>query len=289
MIYLDSFTFANEDQEFRFLLEIKSKCYDNFYPFRILSDRGFQRMDFEAVTILYGGNGSGKTTALNIISEKVGLPRESIYNKSSFFPDYLRFCDFTWLEPLPEPSKIITSDDVFDYVLNVRKFNESIDERREELFEEYLEAKHGQFQMKSMADYGTLKKINSARSKTQSKYVRANLMDEVRGFSNGESAMRYFEKTISGPGLYLLDEPENSLSPEKQLALAAWIEDEVRYNNSQFIISTHSPFLLAMAGAKVYDLDAFPVDVKRWTELSHVRTYYEFFKKYEDSFKSDKE
>lgn len=284
MIYLDSFTFANEDQEFQFLLDIKHSCYDSFYPFRILSDKGFARMDFESITILYGGNGSGKTTALNVISEKVGLPRESIYNKSSFFPDYLKFCDFTWEEPLPVASKIITSDDVFEYLLNVRKLNESIDERREELFDEYLDAKYTQFQMKSLSDFGKLKRINSARSKTQSKFVRSNLMDQVRGYSNGESAFRYFEQKICGPGLYLLDEPENSLSPKRQLDLATWIEDEVRYNGSQFIISTHSPFLLAMSGAKVYDLDAQPVDVKRWTELSHVRTYYEFFEKHKNLF-----
>ena len=50
---------------------------------------------------------------------------------------------------------------------------------------------------------------------------------------------------------------------------------------SQFIIATHSPFLLSMKGAKIYDLDENPVDVKRWTELENVRAYYDFFKKYE--------
>lgn len=284
MIFIDSFTFANENQEFQFLIEVKRKCYDNFYPFRVLSDKGFDRMDFEPITILYGGNGSGKTTALNIIAEKVVLSRESIYNKSSFYPDYLKLCDFTWLEPLPEASKIITSDDVFDYVLKLRKLNEEIDLRREDLFDEYLEAKYLSFKMNSLEDYGQLRKVNSARSKTQSHFVRTNLRDNVRSYSNGESAFRYFEEKICGTGLYLLDEPENSLSPQKQMALATWIEDEVRYNNSQFLISTHSPFLLAMTGAKVYDLDSTPVDVKRWTDLSHVRTYYDFFKKHEDLF-----
>lgn len=50
------------------------------------------------------------------------------------------------------------------------------------------------------------------------------------------------------------------------------------------ILSTHSPFLLAMNGAKIYDLDENPVDVKKWTELENVRTYYEFFKRYEREF-----
>ncbi|KJR48100.1 putative ATPase [Desulfosporosinus sp. I2] len=44
------------------------------------------------------------------------------------------------------------------------------------------------------------------------------------------------------------------------------------------------PFLLALRGAKIYDLDENPVDVKRWTKLENVRTYYEFFKRYENEF-----
>ena len=59
----------------------------------------------------------------------------------------------------------------------------------------------------------------------------------------------------------------------------------VQYLGCQFIISTHSPFLLAMKNAKVYDLDEDPVDVKSWTELENVRTYYEFFKNHESEFK----
>lgn len=49
-------------------------------------------------------------------------------------------------------------------------------------------------------------------------------------------------------------------------------------------MATHSPFLLSMRGAKIYDLDEDPVDVKRWTELSNVRAYYDFFQKHEGEF-----
>jgi len=85
--------------------------------------------------------------------------------------------------------------------------------------------------------------------------------------------------------LKILDEPENSLSPKRQMELMKFIEDSARYLGCQFIISTHSPFLLAMGGAKIYDLDENPVDVKKWTELENVRTYYEFFKRYENEFR----
>lgn len=71
-------------------------------------------------------------------------------------------------------------------------------------------------------------------------------MDNVREQSNGESAFRYFIEKMEENGLYLLDEPENSLSPERQLELMQYIEDSARFFGCQFVISTHSPFFLTM-------------------------------------------
>ena len=109
-------------------------------------------------------------------------------------------------------------------------------------------------------------------------------MDNVREHSNGESALLYFADKIKDNALYLLDEPENSLSPDKQQELLKLIEDSARFFGCQFIIATHSPFLLSMRGAKIYDMDEEVVDVKRWSELKNVRIYYEFFKAHEQEF-----
>ena len=193
-------------------------------------------------------------------------------------------CHMQLESEIPPDSRIITSDDVFDYMLNIRNLNEGIDQKREELFGEYLDVKYSQFQMRSLADYEQLKKVNLSRRKTQSRFVRGRLMDNVREYSNGESAFKYFTEKIGENGLYILDEPENSLSPKRQIELRKFIEDSARYFGCQFIISTHSPFLLAMAGAKIYDLDTKPVDVKHWTELENVRTYFDFFKAHMDEF-----
>jgi len=63
-----------------------------------------------------------------------------------------------------------------------------------------------------------------------------------------------------------------------------FIEDSARFFGCQFIISTHSPFLLSLKEAKIYDLDSEPVEVKKWTQLENVRTFYAFFKQHEDKF-----
>ena len=258
--------------------------YDTFYPFQVLSKHGLTRLDFEPVTILYGGNGSGKTTALNVIAEKLALDRDTLYNRSNFFEDYTGMCDYEEEMPIPKESRIITSDDVFDFMLNLRSINDGINLKKEQLFADYLEDKYSHFQMKSLDDYERLKKVNMAKRKTQSRYVRENLMDNVREHSNGESAFIYFSEEINENGLYLLDEPENSLSPERQQELLRFLQDSARFFGCQFIIATHSPFLLSMNGAKIYDMDEEPVDIKRWTELDNVRAYYDFFKKHEHEF-----
>ena len=284
MIYLSRFEFPDIERDYDFTMGIQRKCYDSLYPFQIISRHQLTQLDFEPVTILYGGNGSGKTTVLNVNAEKLKLKRDTLYNRSNFFEDYTDMCSYEIDTEFSKDSRIITSDDVFDFMLNLRCINEGIDRKREELFEDYLDAKYSHFQMKSIDDYEQLRKVNMARSKTQSKYVRKNLMDNVREHSNGESAFIYFSDKIKENGLYLLDEPENSLSPEKQQELLRFLEDSARFFGCQFVIATHSPFLLSMKGAKIYDMDEEPVDVKRWTELENVRAYYDFFKKHENEF-----
>ena len=284
MLYLSRFEFPHVERETSFLMDIKRKCYDTFYPFKVLSQRSLYMLEFEPVTILYGGNGSGKTTALNVIAEKLRLKRDTLYNRSSFFDDYIDMCRFDVRETPPEISAVITSDDVFDYMLNLRALNEGIDARREELFQEYLDDKYSDFKYRTMEDYERLKKVNLSRRKTQSKYVRSRLMDNPREQSNGESAFFYFTNKIQDDGLYLLDEPENSLSPTRQQELVEYLENQARFFGCQFIIATHSPFLLAMRGALVYDMDSDPVRPSRWTELPAVRAYYDFFRAHRDAF-----
>lgn len=68
------------------------------------------------------------------------------------------------------------------------------------------------------------------------------------------------------------------------MELVGFIEDSACFFGCQFLIATHSPFVLAIKQAKIYDLDEDPVDVKRWTELENVRVYYDFFTDHGDEF-----
>ncbi|MBQ3107927.1 MAG: AAA family ATPase [Firmicutes bacterium] len=217
-----------------------------------------------------------------MMADKLRIPRKAAYNRSDFFPDYVDLCHCEE-RGVPEHSRIVTSDDVFNYLLQIRHLNEDLDAERESLFEEYNQAKYRSkgFQMRSLEDYDQLKKIADARRKTGSAFVKDRLSRNIREHSNGESAFKYFTEEVKENALYLLDEPENSMAPKLQLELKQFIEDSARFFGCQFVIATHSPFLLAMKQAVIYDLDADPVRERKWTELENVRTYYQFFKEHE--------
>ena len=300
MIYLDSFRFASESAEEDFFYSLKRTCYDTFYPFQVFPRKGFTQIDFSEITILYGGNGSGKSTALNLIANKIDAERDTVYNRTNFFEKYLDLCKVRFEDDSYSNKVILTSDGVFDCLLDIRHLNQGIDADRDRALEEYTNLKlmsrypgmfsdeqreaYEKIRRNPLANSAEFKQINLANSKTQSKYVRGNVADNIREKSNGESAFDYFVNRIEGDGIYILDEPENSLSPKLQLELVKFLQDSARYFNCQLIIATHSPFILSIAGAKIYDLDQTPVDIRNWTELENVRAYYDFFKKHDGEF-----
>lgn len=291
MIYLKRFRLASEDEEVQEMTLEKRTCFGTIYPFKIFPQKQLEIIDFEPVTIIYGGNGSGKTTLLNVIADKIGAIRHSEYNKSAFFERYTNICRI-YADRIPQNSQMLSSDDVFDYVMNMRYLNSNVDYHREELFKGYgllrerTVNEEGYRHLHGLDDYDRWKEANDtiSRTKTQSQFVRERLAKNVDMFSNGETAMRYFTEHIDRDAIYLLDEPENSLSIKFQIDLAKYISDSARFYNCQFIISTHSPILLSIKQAKIYDLDSCPVSAKEWTKLENVRAYYDFFKEHEREF-----
>ena len=267
---------------------------DNEYPCGIFGPKGLPEIWFRKATIFYGGNGSGKSTLLNLIAAKLGLERIAPFNSSELFDAYAAACGYTASEDdegfpqrIPDGSRIITSDDIFDYMLAVRANNAEIEAEIERGKDEYRRLKYGEtVKFEGMKDYDELRLQVLARrpSVSRRKFLRRTAGTEVKLNSNGETALEYFETKLKNDTLYCLDEPENSMSPAMQLELLRMLTEKVRYCGCQFIIATHSPFLLSMEGARIYDLDAQPAEIRNWWELENTKIYYEFFKKNEGLF-----
>lgn len=300
-MYLESFTLPIDEQIL--LDELLERnggpifgYIDNPYPCRMFSDR-ISEIYFKPVTIFYGQNGSGKTTLLNLISEKLELKRIAPFNSSEMFNLYVENCNYTLdyddegnRNKIPNGSRVITSDDIFDYMLALRDNNNDITKGKKRAKSIWKELVYGkELRFTGMKDYEKYRTYVLAKHSNLSRrqFLRRTVGQESIPKSNGETALSYFETKLENNTLYCLDEPENSLSPKFQIALVRIIEEMAKYCRCQFIISTHSPFFLAMEDARIFDLDSTPVEIKDWWKLENVKIYYEFFAKYKKLFEGN--
>lgn len=300
MVYLEKFVLPGEEEEDRIAarrMEENGGAFgylDNPYPCGLFPFRELSELDFERITVLYGGNGSGKSTLLNVIAEKLALKRQAPFNGGELFAPYAAACswrrgfdDFGEEAKIPEKSRILTSDDVFEYMLAARTRNEEIEENTERGKGDYASLKYGEtLPFTGLKDYENFRLQVCARTKSLSrrKFLQRFAGKTVKLNSNGETALEFFGEVLENDALYLLDEPENSLSPRMQGEIAALIEKKARYCACQFVIATHSPFLLALNGAKIYDLDSVPVTLKKWWQLENTKIYFDFFYRNREHF-----
>ena len=222
---------------------------------------------FAPITVLYGNNGSGKSTILNIIANKLMLTGKEYATSNSFgIVDYCgKFsseCQFSYGEDefgnlfrrFPENSRFIKSEDILYEIKKIQQ---------RQILSDGME-------------YDYMK--NGHSHKEAEEYF------QTREYSNGETAMKFFEEYLLPDALYLLDEPEVSLSPANQVLLAEEINKLARLLSCQFIIATHSPFMLGTLDAKIYNIDKDDYSICEWYELENVRYFYDFFKKHEKKF-----
>ena len=194
-------------------------------------------------------------------------------------------------EGLHSISKMITSDDVFKIILGTRDLNKRKLVKKELLWDEIGNVKAGKEKRPREINLITgegIDDLNRYSKYKKSSFVQ-NLVDELgtlhQEYSNGETGMGILAKEIEEDGLYLLDEPENSMSCVYQQSLARLIQLSASSCSTQFIIATHAPFLLAIPGAKIYNLDANPVTISNWYELENMQKYYQLFDSYSNQFK----
>ncbi|MBR7746744.1 AAA family ATPase [Undibacterium baiyunense] len=98
--------------------------------------------------------------------------------------------------------------------------------------------------------------------------------------SHGEAFMALLLTKLRGKGLYLLDEPEAALSPNRQLAALSAIHQLVQ-NDSQLIIATHSPILLAYPNAKIFQFSGNGIEEVKYEDTEHYALTKDFLNFYE--------
>lgn len=287
VVYLKEFQLLDENQEYKLINSEKRRIFNTPYPFLIFPEIQLEKIVFSPITLFYGGNGSGKSTLLNLIAKNIHAIYHNDFDKGTYFQMYVEHCRATFSSTTCKEIKLISSDDVFDYLLDIQSINSHVNRRKDELCQEYMDYRYHDSSL-FVSDYDQLKKKVKANQKTMSAYVREGLgKNNIISQSNGETALLFFEKEIKEDAIYILDEPENSLSAKNQLKLKKFIEDSARFFHCQFIIATHSPFLLDLDYATIYDLDSTPATSKKWIELENIQLYYQFFKEHQDEFEPE--
>ena len=270
MIYLSSFKLSDRS--------IKNP---NIYPYNVFHRKDIDPFIFAPITVLYGNNGSGKSTILNIIANKLMLTGKEYATSNSFgIVDYCgKFsseCQFSYGEDefgnvfrrFPENSRFIKSEDILYEIKKIQQRQILSDGM------EYDYMKNGHSQKEAEDNFQT------QEGRNQIEYIEF----AQEKYSNGETAMQFFEEYLLPDALYLLDEPEVSLSPANQVLLAKETNKLARLLSCQFIIATHSPFMLGTLNAKIYNIDKDDYSICEWYELENVRYFYDFFKKHEKEF-----
>ncbi|MCP4974842.1 MAG: AAA family ATPase [Maribacter sp.] len=131
--------------------------------------------------------------------------------------------------------------------------------------------------------------------RAESFYNLATLMDEtgyLQGYggkslhqqSHGESFMATLLNKLRGNGFYIMDEPEAALSPARQMAAVSAIHQLVE-DNSQFIIATHSPILLAYPNSKIYQFSESGIYEVNYEDTEHYAVTKDFLNRHEQMMK----
>ena len=211
------------------------------YPYRAAAVRHLESIVFnKPVTFLVGENGIGKSTLLEAVmfryethdEDERGMlndGREGLKMYANVLPDNIHLEE----EHKPDNHFFFRAESFFDFARELDN--------------------------KSMKDI-----LNYGRDYTMGQYGGRRLLEQ----SHGESFLNTFLHYGGRNMLYILDEPEAALSPQRQLALLIRMKELVD-RQCQLIISTHSPILMAYPGAEIYLIDEEGARITPYEETEH--------------------
>jgi predicted ATPase len=211
------------------------------YPFSIPAIRHLTRLDFHpAVTFFIGENGSGKSTLLEAIAVRAGFSAEGGDKQ-------LQFGTHDTHSPL------------FDCICLERSFGRPTDG----------------FFLRAESFYNVASQLEKLGSSFRG-YGGKSLHCQ----SHGESFLAVLKERLQGSGIYLFDEPEAALSPQRQLSVLTLMHRLVAHQ-SQLVIATHSPILLAYPHAKIYQLSEEGIREVNYTDTEHFQITRDFLNRHE--------
>jgi predicted ATPase len=224
------------------------------YPFSIPSIQSLDELELDAkITFLIGENGSGKSTLIEAIAVLAGFNAEGGTKNFRFGTRRSESCLHQFMRPVrglrrPRDGFFLRAESYFNVGTEIERLD---------------------------AEPGGGRRIIDA-------YGGVSLHEQ----SHGESFLALAMHRFHGQGLYILDEPEAALSPQRQLALLSIIHELVEERASQFVIATHSPILMAYPNALIYRLGPGGIERVAYEDTEHYRITRDFLNSPERFFKT---
>ncbi|TCD12593.1 AAA family ATPase [Pedobacter frigidisoli] len=227
-------------------LRLSQENLPDRYPFNIPFLKSFQELVFHPnVTFFTGENGVGKSTLIEALAVSLGFNAEGGSKNFNF-------------------ASKATHSDLHNYLTISKSFRKPKDG----------------FFLRGESFYNVASEIDKLDEDVPFGTNGPKIIDSYGGISlheqsHGQSFWSLFMNRFNGSGVYILDEPESALSATKQIAMLAKINSLVD-KNAQFIITTHSPILLAYPNATIYEMADEKITKVKYEESEIYRVYKSF-------------
>lgn len=236
------------------------------FPFSLPVVKKFREVKLRsAVTFLVGENGSGKSTLIEALAAAVGsvvVGGEDVRSDKTLaharaLGSHLKL---VW-EKRTHRGFFLRAEDFFNFAKRVNQTTAELEEMALD------------FEREGMKGHGL--RLAQGVARGQRRALTSRYGEDADARSHGEGFLNLFQSRFVPGGLYLLDEPEAPLSPQRQLALLSMLKGMVE-QDSQFVIATHSPILMALPGAEILSFDDAPVRRVPYDEVEHVALTRDF-------------
>jgi predicted ATPase len=229
------------------------------FPFNIPAVRFAKNIVLDKINIFIGDNGSGKSTLLETIAYEINLPLIGGYIKE--------VKDFEAARVLKPYLKLDWKRDTqVGFFFRAEDFSAFLDKVEKERTKLKMQLSNLYGNVKEAVIEEMIENANHPLMEMRKKYGK-----DMLGFSHGEAYLEILQTRVGNKGIYLLDEPEAALSPLKQLSLIVFILEVLKHKNAQFIIATHSPVLMAIPGAWLYEITEDGMAQTEFTDTEHYR------------------
>jgi predicted ATPase len=222
------------------------------FPGVLANDRVTVRFEEGAIHAVIGENGAGKSTLIEAIAVLAGFNAEGGSKNFRFGTRRSESCLHQFMRPVrghrrPRDGFFLRAESYFNVATEIERLDE---------------------------EQGGPRVIDA--------FGGVSLHEQ----SHGESFLALATHRFRGQGLYILDEPEAALSPQRQLALLSIIHEHVEERASQFVIATHSPILMAYPNARICRLGADGIEQVAYEDTEHYRITRDFLNSPERFFKT---